>query len=76
MRSLYATHTGFTPIYTQIGAMYAISNQQREDIIKFLAALQDLPGKDTKTINLKRRVGILKKKLENKQPVLQNNLNS
>ena len=43
--------------------MYATSNQQRDNIIKFLAALQDLPGKDVKTINLKRRAGIMIKKL-------------
>lgn len=71
MLALYANHTGFTPIYTQIGAMYAISNQQREDIIKFLAALQDLPGKDVKTINLKRRAGIMIKKLNNRKPILE-----
>lgn len=46
--------------------MYAISNQQREEIIKLLAALQDLPGKDTKTINIKRRAVILTRKLNNK----------
>jgi hypothetical protein len=29
--------------------MYTISNNQREDIIKLLAALSGLPGDDTKT---------------------------
>lgn len=51
-------------------AMYAISNQHRDDIIKFLAALQDLPSKDVKTFNLKRRAGIMIKKLKNKSPML------
>lgn len=50
--------------------MYAISNQHRDDIIKFLAALQDLPSKDVKTFNLKRRAGIMIKKLKNKSPML------
>ncbi len=49
--------------------MYAISNQQREEIIKLLAALQDLPGKDTKTINIKRRAGILIRKLNSKKQI-------
>lgn len=49
--------------------MYAISNQQREEIIKLLAALQDLPNKDTKTINIKRRAVILTKKLNNKKQI-------
>lgn len=43
--------------------MYAISNQHRDEITKLLAALQDLPGKDTRTINIKRRAGIVIKKL-------------
>jgi hypothetical protein len=43
--------------------MYAVSNYQREEIIKLLTAIQDLPGKDTKTINTKRRAGIMIKKL-------------
>ena len=49
--------------------MYAISNQQREEIIKLLAALQDLPDKDTKTINIKRRAVILTRKLNNKKQI-------
>ena len=47
--------------------MYAISNQQREEIIKLLAALQDLPDKDT--INIKRRAVILTRKLNNKKQI-------
>lgn len=43
--------------------MYAISNQQQEDLIMLLAALKDLPDKDNRTINIKRRAGILIKKL-------------
>lgn len=53
--------------------MYAISNQQREEIIKLLAALQVLPDKDTKTVNIKRRAGIAIKKLDKSDKyVLQN----
>lgn len=47
--------------------MYAISNQQREELLKLLAALQALPGKDTKTCNIKRRAVILMQKLERKK---------
>lgn len=47
--------------------MYAISNQQREELLKLLAALQALPGKDTKTCNIKRRALILIRKLEQKK---------
>lgn len=46
--------------------MYAVSNQQRDEIVKLLAALKDLPETDkreTKTFNLKRRAGIMIKKL-------------
>lgn len=53
--------------------MYAVSNQQRDEIVKLLAALKDLPETDkreTKTFNLKRRAGIMIKKLKNKSPML------
>lgn len=46
--------------------MYAVSNQQRDEIAKLLAALKDLPETDkreTKTFNIKRRAGIMIKKL-------------
>lgn len=46
--------------------MYAVSNQQRDEIVKLLAALKDLPEMDkreTKTFNIKRRAGIMIKKL-------------
>jgi hypothetical protein len=43
--------------------MYAISNKQREDIIKLLAALRNLPGDDTRTANIKRMAGITINKL-------------
>jgi hypothetical protein len=33
--------------------MYAISNKQREEITKLLAAIRSLPGNDTKTTNSK-----------------------
>lgn len=58
--------------------MYAISNQQREELLKLLAALQALPGKDTKTCNIKRRAVILMRKLERKKQLApsDNELNS
>ena len=49
--------------------MYAISNQQREEIIKLLAALQDLPDKDTKTIIIICRAVILTRKLNYKMQI-------
>lgn len=58
--------------------MYAISNQQREELLKLLAALQALPGKDTKTCNIKRKAVILMRKLERKKQLAlsSNELNS
>lgn len=58
--------------------MYMISNQQREELLKLLAALQALPGKDTKTGNIKRRAVILMRKLEQKKQLAlsDNELNS
>lgn len=58
--------------------MYAISNRQREELLKLLAALQALPGKDTKTGNIKRRAVILIRKLEQKKQLVlsDNELNS
>lgn len=58
--------------------MYAISNQQREELLKLLAALQALPGKDTKTCNIKRRAVVLMRKLERKKQLAlsDNELNS
>lgn len=47
--------------------MYAISNRQREEVLKLLAALQTLPGKDTRTCNIRRRAAILIRKLERKK---------
>lgn len=52
--------------------MYAISNQQRDEIVKLLAALKDLPEtdkKDTKTFNIKRRAGIMIKKLNKSKKI-------
>lgn len=44
--------------------MYVISNKQRDEILIFLAALKDLPVKNNKDFNLKRRAGIMIKKLQ------------
>ena len=49
--------------------MYAISNQQRDEVIKLLAALQGLPGNDVKTVNIKRRAGIMIKKLNKSKQI-------
>lgn len=52
--------------------MYAVSNQQRDEIIKLLSALKDLPvtdKKDTKTFNIKRRAGIMIKKLNKSKKI-------
>jgi len=38
--------------------MYAISNKQRDDIIKLLAALRNLHGQDTRTANIRRKAGV------------------
>lgn len=55
--------------------MYEISNQQREELLKLLAALQALPGKDTKTCNIKRRALILIRKLEQKKRLSNTTMN-
>lgn len=52
--------------------MYAVSNQQRDEIIRLLAALKDLPETDkreTKTFNIKRRAGIMIKKLNKSKKI-------
>lgn len=43
--------------------MYAISNRHLDEIIELLESLKDLPGTDVRTINKKRRAGIIIKKL-------------
>jgi ribosome recycling factor len=49
--------------------MYAISNQQRAEIMKLLAALHDLPGTDVRTVNTKRKAGIQIKKLNHSKQI-------
>ena len=49
--------------------MYAISNQHRDEIIQLLESLNDLPGKDVRTINDKRKAGVLIKKLSKSKKV-------
>ena len=52
--------------------MYAVSNQQRDEIIKLLYALKDMPvtdKKDTKTFNINRRAGIMIKKLNKSKKI-------
>ena len=43
--------------------MYAISNKNFEEILELLDFLKDLPGKDLRTINKKRRAVVIIKKL-------------
>lgn len=43
--------------------MYSISNSQREEIAKLLAALTQHPGNDLKSLNLKRRAKLAISKL-------------
>ena len=43
--------------------MYAISNRNFEEILELLDSLKDLPGKDLRTINKKRRAVVIIKKL-------------
>ena len=49
--------------------MYTISKQQQEELIKLLSALQDLPGIDTKTSNIRRRSIVMIKKLNKAKQV-------
>lgn len=52
--------------------MIAISNQQRDDIIRYLdllcEAYKERGNKSTKAYNVCRRAGILRKQLMNKEP--------
>lgn len=52
--------------------MIAISNQQRDDILRYLdllcEALKPTSNSDTRTYNVCRRAGILRKQLMKKQP--------
>lgn len=43
--------------------MYAISNKNFEDILELLDSLKDLPEKDLRTINKRRRAVVIIKKL-------------
>ena len=43
--------------------MYAIFNKNFEEILELLDSLKDLPGKDLRTINKKRRAVVIIKKL-------------
>ena len=49
--------------------MYAISKKQRDEALALLAALREHPGKDTRTVNNRRRAGILIRKLENAREI-------
>lgn len=46
---------------------YQTSSERK--LSNFSLALQDLPDKDTKTINIKRRAVILTRKLNNKKQI-------
>ena len=49
--------------------MYAISNQHRDEIIRLLKVFESLPGKDTRTINTKRKAAIMIKKLSKSKKI-------
>lgn len=51
--------------------MYAISNQQRDEIIKLLSSIASLPGSDTRTVNTKRKASLNIKKLSKAKQVQQ-----
>lgn len=49
--------------------MYAISNRHFEEILEMLESLKDLPGKDLRTINKKRRAEIIISKLNKSKQI-------
>ena len=49
--------------------MYAISNRHFEKILEMLESLKDLPGKDLRTINKKRRAEIIIRKLNKSKQI-------
>ena len=49
--------------------MYAISNKHFEEILELLESLKDLPGKDVRTINKKRRAVVLARKLNKSKQI-------
>lgn len=50
--------------------MIVISNKQRDDIVRYLDQLHGrLQGNDLRTINARRLVGILIRRLRNKKPI-------
>lgn len=49
--------------------MYAISNRHFEDFLEMLESLKDLPGKDLRTINKKRRAEIIIRKLNKSKQI-------
>lgn len=50
--------------------MILISNKQRDDIVRYLEQLHGrLQGNDLRTINARRLVGILIRRLRNKKPI-------
>uniref|UniRef100_UPI002648106C hypothetical protein n=1 Tax=Bacteroidales TaxID=171549 RepID=UPI002648106C len=48
---------------------YAISNRHFEEILEMLESLKDLPGKDLRTINKKRRAEIIIRKLNKSKQI-------
>ena len=49
--------------------MYAISTRHFEEILEMLESLKDLPGKDLRTINKKRRAEIIIRKLNKSKQI-------
>lgn len=53
--------------------MYKIANSQRDEIIKLLSLIQELPDKDLKTVNYRRRAKLLIKKLNHSKQIAYEN---
>lgn len=49
--------------------MYRISNSQREELTRLLAALNQYPAKDIKALNIQRRAKIALTKLSRAQKI-------
>lgn len=71
MPAVYGQITGRKTLPAQItAAMILISNQQRDQIVKYLESYcNQLQGSDTRTYNTKRLASILVRRLRAKHPV-------
>lgn len=56
--------------------MYSISNSQREELTKLLAALTSHPAVDTKAFNIQRRAKLAINKLNRAQKLTEHNISN